>query len=262
MTTEIIPSGELKGIEGALAQMDQHSLSLDSLRARAVAVDVKDASSYEAAANILGEVKGIEKVGTAAMVPFDEIVKKVKDFLTQRKQRVTNACSEVRGILEGKMGEYTRRKEREDREREARERKELEERLAKENAATVKEARQEGELTKKQAEKALKEGAKQAAETAANATFKPTVGATAGVRRRVNYRAELLEHKGSKDGARQRFILAAFEEYTKLGKLGPLSAFLSVSENALAAKARELEDNEKMAAICPGTIRAWDERSF
>jgi hypothetical protein len=254
MTNELIPSGELKGIEAAIQSMDDYELQLVSLKARASEVQVTDETSYQSMAAVLNEVKAVEKLGAAAMSPFDVIVSRVKDFLQARKLRVKNTCEEVRGICNLRMGDYTRRKEREDREREARERKELEERLAKENAAVVKDAYKEGEMTKRQAQKAIAEGEKNAAAAAANAAFAPSVGPTAGVRRRINYKAQCTD--------REKFVRAAFEEWKKLGKPGPLASFLTVSDNKLAEFARDTQDNAKVEALCPGAVKAWDERSF
>lgn len=290
MSTEIIPSIELTGLESTLATMDGYEVKLASLKSRAKTLDVTDRSTYEAAANILGEVKGFDKVAVGAMAPYKQIVARVKDFLQSRELRVKNKVEELRGLLNAKMGDYVRKEEKERKAEEERVARETREKLAreaeekrkadevlaterrKERVAQIRTMLKRGEITKRQSEKLLREagateeadkaraaaeaeeGQKKAAEVASTVKVESNVKAAAGAVRRVNYKAECTN--------REAFLTAMCAEYVANGKLGPLAQYVVVSDQKLSEKARELKDVAKIEAICPGAVKASEDRTF
>jgi len=173
--TEIIPSTEMPQFNEALAKMDGLELELEPLSKEARELKITDKPSRERAGVLNAQFKDIQKTGDATLATYDAIVKRVKDFIQTRKLRVKNRAEEARGILMGKMGDWDRAEEAAARAEEERKKRELqatldrqaeEKRQADEQAARelrvsrVAEIRADlkaGKITKRQAEKLLRE---------------------------------------------------------------------------------------------------------
>jgi hypothetical protein len=110
MTNELIPANPLPlpGFELALANMDTLEHSIEPLAARAQALQVKDADSFAEAGQIIAQLKNLSKESEACMAPYKIKVRQVLDFLQTRFNRNKNRAEELHGILNKKMGDYSR----------------------------------------------------------------------------------------------------------------------------------------------------------
>ncbi len=119
---EIVPSNPivLDRWTDALSDMDKLELSANRLHDDARALIVTDAGSFARAGALIAEIKSNTAQSEACMEPFKLKVRRVLDFIQQRFNRNKNRGEEARGILNGKMGDYSR-KEREAAEKEQKE---------------------------------------------------------------------------------------------------------------------------------------------
>lgn len=270
---EVIPSSELPQFEQALGTMSDLETALEPVAVRARSIAVIDAVSFTEAGSLIAQAKAAQKTGDATMATYDAILKRVKDYVQTRKLRVKNKAEEIRAILEGKMGEYTRseeraaqaerdriaREQRQKLEREAEEKRRADEAAAKElRERRVTEIRQDladKKITKRQAEKFLREAgameealkaqaaadADEAKENAAKIADKvkvePNVPTVAGVVKRVNWKFRIVNPNAVK------------------------LQYLCPDEVKIGARVRELKDPKRAEAEIGG-IEVFEERTF
>lgn len=286
-----VPSLDLPEFSSALAKIDEYETLLAERTIDIHALQVTDQASYAKAANFVSELKGIDKAGEGVMAPYDTIVKRVQDFIRQRKRTISNRVEECRGILNSKMGEYTRREEAARKAEEERIRKETEERMKadaerkrkadeemaearrKQRVEDIRSMLKARQITKRQAEKMLREaGATEEADKAraaadaeaANESAKATaekisvgsnVPTSSGVVRRVNYSAACFDLGGYLG---EMFQAARQNDQQRFLHL---AAMVEVSDSKLSAKARELKDKAKMESLYP-YVKAEETRTF
>ena len=154
---EIVPSNPivLDRWTDALSDMDKFEQSAIVLHEKAKAIEVKDADSFAQAGALIAEIKSNTAQSEACMEPFKLKVRRVLDFIQQRFNRNKNRGEEARGILNVKMGDYSR----------------------KEHEATAKE------------EKQVNKGRK--AED--RVTVQPNLPKTSGVRNTTNYPIKIVD---------------------------------------------------------------------
>lgn len=200
--TAIIPAMDTKGLELALAELQQEALVLPELKAQADAMKVDTPQEYADAGALLLRVRSVRKVGAFKLGPFEEIVKRVAGFLKAERAKHESQVDAIDSILSDKMAAFKRR-EREAAAREAerenqRRRQEAQKRAEEDRKVREKEIekqRKAGELSKREAEAKKKEAAQEAAAQAADVkevTVDPNVPKMAGLKQRVNYKFEIL----------------------------------------------------------------------
>jgi hypothetical protein len=173
--TEIIPSTELPQFNEALAKMDNLELELEPLSKEARELKITDKPSRERAGIINAQFKAMDKTTEATMGRYDLIVDRVRDFIKTRKLRIKNRTQEGKEILRVKMGDWDRAEEtaaraEEDRkkrelqanlDRQAEEKRQADEQAARElrvrRVAEIRADLKAGKITKRQAEKLLRE---------------------------------------------------------------------------------------------------------
>jgi len=171
-TVEII---QAKPFNLALAKLEDQEDALEALKAKAQALKVFDKASFEKADELLKQTKRETNDAEETMDPFRTMLNRAKDFVLVRQRRVTNAAEIVRGILNAKMVEYSQKVERERKaeeerqqklkqaqlEREAEEKRRADAEAAKalkeRRVSEIREDLRNGKITKRQAEKLLRE---------------------------------------------------------------------------------------------------------
>jgi hypothetical protein len=88
-----------------LQVVESLTVQLVPLREKAKTIEVKfpDRESYQAIGGVLTEVRALRKQGEAHMSPFEVLVSRVQTFLRTARQKHTNACEEIEGIIRPKM---------------------------------------------------------------------------------------------------------------------------------------------------------------
>jgi hypothetical protein len=307
---ELIPSSQLPGFRESVATMAKLTQDLAPLQdeARKLApilqkCDLSDRASRQRAAEIIAAIKRIDGDGEDEMKPHKKVINSVRDYILQQCRRVTNRVEEIKGPLSAAMGEWDRAEERaaqaeRDRiarekqavlDREAEEKRRLDEEAAselrKKRVAEIRADLKDGKITKRQAEKLLKEAgaleeslkAKAAADEedakrdnkmeAATVEVKPNIPTVAGNVRRVNWSAECTDVSG--------FL----SEYVRCSVTAPEKAarmreMIEVSNKSLSAAARAHiktwagDDNprhnltkEQFEALYP-CVKAVEDRSY
>jgi hypothetical protein len=291
-TGEVIPAISPEAFGLAVKSMEDLSAQMDELQAKAKKLpkQFESKTQYDEAASLVVQKKSLVKLGEATMLPFVEAVKRVKTFIDQQKNIVANGGTILSGIVEPAMVEWDEREARATaaeqkrvrEEQEAKLKREAEEKAQKDREAAeelkqkriseIREDLKAKRITKRQAEKALREAGaleeaakaqiaadeeeqkSKAAETAAKTTVKPNTGPTPGLVRRTNFTAvcndeDLLMHR-------------VVGEYNSLGgKFGPLRDFVMANNVRIAEKARELKDDEEMEKRYP-FVKASHTKSF
>jgi hypothetical protein len=219
---------QAKPFNVALAVLEEQEDDLELLKKEALKIEVTDAISFTKAGELIAKLKETSNQAEATMDPFRIIVNKAKDFILQRQRRVTNLAELIRGVLTPKMAEWSakdarERKAEEDRqqkekkaqlEREAEEKRRADtvaaEELKKRRVSEIREDLRNGKITKRQAEKFLREAGAQeeadkaqaaadaedlknkATETAKQTTVKSGVPKVAGVVQRMNRKFKVV----------------------------------------------------------------------
>ena len=107
---QIIPSvSELSKIEAALPQLDQLESQIAGLEQRAQALEVTSAESMAEAGACIREIKSVRESAKATLRPFDLAISRVKDFLRERLQKITNRGELAHAICTKKMSDYDAR---------------------------------------------------------------------------------------------------------------------------------------------------------
>ena len=288
----IIPAIKPDAFGLAVAEMEKLDEQMEALEVRAKALPklFESKADYDRSAEIVAERKSLVKIAEATMAPFVEQIKAVDTFVKQQKNVVKNRAEAMRFYTDGPMGEWDDREKRAAAAEEKRKQDEKEAQLKRDNeikakadaeaAAALKEERisqiredlRKKKITKAEAAKLLKaaganeeaekariaaekdEADEKAKDEAAKLKVKPNTGAAAGVTRRTNYYAEckdenLLMHR------------IVGEYISNGGKFGPLVEFAMPNNQKIGAKAREIEDDQKMEELYP-FVRAWHQKTF
>ena len=259
-TTQVIPSTDLKGLEGALAELQQVASVLPKLKAKAEAFTIIDtADECKAAKVVLGDIRALRKIGGFKIDPFLGIVKQVGDFLRGERSGHKAKCDALDKPLTQKIRDYDDKetaraledqiRENEERTRKAREEADAKRRDDEAKAEADRKARQKeieaarkaGEVGKRESDRLKKEAAEKEqrdreqaareADAAAAAvkpvTVKPNIPTQAGVVIRRNWRFKIVDA-------------------TKIPR-----AFLIPDEQAIGAIVRANKNKTMSAADCP-----------
>jgi hypothetical protein len=276
----------------AVAEMEKldEQLAALELRAKALPKIFESKADYDRAAEIVAERKSIVKIAESVMAPYVEQIKTVKTFVDQQKNIVKNHAEEMKTYTDPAMGEWDSREERAAAAEQKRIQAEKEAQLKRDNeikaqkdaeaAAANKEKRiaeiredlRARKITKAEAAKLLKaagateeadkariaaekeEADAKAKEEAEKLKVKPNTGAVAGVTRRTNYYAECTDEN--------LLLHRVVGEYLSNGnKFGPLRDFVMANQQKIGAKARDIEDDDKMQELYP-FVRAWHQKTF
>ena len=142
-----------------LQTVENLTVQLPALRTKAWETQVKfpDREGYQAIGAVLTEVRGLKKQGEAHLSPFETLVSRVQTFLRTARQKHTNQCTEIEGIIIPKMKAWERA----------------------ETEATAKEQKQEDKRAEKTGQPA--------------GTVEHNIPATSGYRRSTLYRVEVTD---------------------------------------------------------------------
>jgi len=226
----------------SLTEMDQHETEATALFNKARALEVKDADSFAEAGKLIAELKHTTSASEACMEPYKLKVRKVLDFIQQRFNRNKNRAEEARGVLNMKMGDYSR-KEREAAEAEQRK---LNEEAQRRRDAELKAQVKAGEINKRKA-------AELAKEPTPEVRVQPNLPKTTGVRQTTNYPITIGDPK--------ELIRAMLKAYKKTDtkRVQFLAQFVVLNESELAGYAKKLKDPEQFNKEIPGvTCEARD----
>lgn len=120
-TMEIIPNGELKGIELALGEIDNDIALLPTLKEKAEAIKVVDQASFLEAGTLQTQTENIGgKDGGARLRSYFDITNTVINFLRNKRSTVQAKKQEIVDLLSKKRNEWAQ-KDREERAKEQRE---------------------------------------------------------------------------------------------------------------------------------------------
>jgi len=225
----------------SLTEMDQHETEATALFNKARALEVKDADSFAEAGNLIAELKHTTSASEACMEPYKLKVRKVLDFIQQRFNRNKNRAEEARGVLNMKMGDYSRKEKAAAEEEQRR----LNEEAQRKRDADLKAQVKTGEITKREAAEIAKEPAPEV-------RVQPSLPKTS-VRQTTNYPITIGDPK--------ELIRAMLKAYKKTDtkRVQFLSRFVVLNERELAAYAKELKDPEQFNKEIPGvTCEAKD----
>ena len=289
---EIIPAISPEAFQLAVESMDGLNEQLKELQVKADALPktFQSPADYAMAASLVAQKKSIIKLGDSTMTPYDELVKKVKTFITGQYNLLEATGNAVIDTVKPGMIEWDEREKRAAEAEQARIRAEKEAKLKRENEERAQKAADAAEELKKkriaeiradfkagkitlreskqrlaaagateeaaQAQIALdkEEADKKAVEAANKTTVKPRTQAVAGVVRRTNYGATCNDE----DLLMHRVV----GEYIQNGgKFGPLREFVMANNQKIGEKAREIKDDKKMEELYP-FVTATKEKTF
>lgn len=281
---EIIPSLELPELSSRLGDLDTIQSNVEAIERQIRAVPaINSREDYEKMASLVTELKSHDKLGTSTMAPLKVVVNRVRDFLLTREKRLSNKIEELRGLANGKMGEWTRKERLAAEAEQRRINEEVRKKAEADAAAKLKQEQEEakerkktaiadiqkrlksGEITKRVAAKLLKEinatqeadllRAEAEAEEIKNnpQTIKveTNIPKVSGIVRRKNYKAQVID------------VDAFIKEFVRRYAKGDLSLrkYVQIDEQAVSAFARETKDSKKVAETLP-FVKAWEEDTF
>jgi hypothetical protein len=289
---EVIPAISPEAFQLAVESMEKYNEDLTDIekRARALPQRFETKAQYDSATSLVSEKKSIDKLSESTMVPYEELTKKVKTFISAQKLVVKNHGEQILGVLTPAIFEWDEREKRQAAEDEQRRQKAREaelqreaEETARKNAEAATERKKQRvafinseyknkKITARQREKLLREaGALEDAECAriaadeedakakakdeaAKLKVKPRTGGGAGLRRHTNYKAECVDPDMFKSAMMIAHLKQDFKTFDRL------MACLEVSDQLLSAQAREIEDDEKFTALYPFTKATHEDK--
>src|SRR6266850_4088400 len=289
---QIIPQVDAKSLALALAELQDELACVPEWKARAERFVVDTAATYKAAGEFRATVRSQRKVPKFKLEPFQEVVDRARDFLKNKRKEAEEQFDAIDALLTAKMdGQATRERlaaEEEERrsnnEKRIREEKEAaERRRAQENQAEVErkqrereiaEAKKAGELKAAEAKKLQKEAEEKAArdkvaaaqqEADDKANFKPlevkpNLPTITGSRRHRNYYADYTNFDALLAAYVQTHathLIAA--EPSLLARRAFLRKFIMENQQELGKLARDTQDSDKVKALLPGMVKAWDK---
>lgn len=270
-TVEII---QAKPLNQALAKLEDQEERLAELKKEAIKLEVTDVASFTKAGELTAEIKRLSKDADTTMDPFDTIIKRAKEFILTRKRRVTNLGEEIRGVLTGKMSEYTTRVERERKaeeervqkakqaeiEREAEEKRRADaaaaEELKRRRVAEIRQDLKAGKITKRQAEKLLRDaGAEEEAQKAqAAADAEDLKNKAPEIAQQTTVKSEVPKVAGVVQRTNRKFRVVKPQE-VKLKYLKP-------DDVAIGEIVRDKKRTIEQVIAEVGGIEVWEEKTF
>jgi G3E family GTPase len=281
---ELVPQLDQQSLAVALSQLQDELSFVSQWKAKAESLEVSDARSFTVAGDFRSQVRAARKVPRFKLEPFEEVAKRVSQFLEGKRTEAEAQFDAIDLILSGKMDAQATRErmaaEAEQRrindekrireEKEAAERRREAEKQAeadrKQREKEIAEARKAGELNKRETEKALKETFERAQrdregaareEAEANANFKPVevkpnLPTIQGSRRHRNFRATFVNFPALLEAWRQA------RNQGSMDRAAYLSGFITADEQALNREARAVQDSRKLETMIPGIV-GFDE---
>jgi hypothetical protein len=278
---EVIPQISPEAFGLAVQSMEQLDAQMGELEVKAKALPkiFETKAQRDEAASLVSQKKSIVKLSESTMTPYTELIKKVKTFVDTQRNIVKNHGEIVSSLVEPAIVEWDEREKRaaeaEQRrlqaEREAKLKRENEEKAEKDRLAAeerkkervdqIREDLRNKKITKRQAEKFLREAGAgeeadkariaaereeadaKAAEDAAKIKVKPKTTPTAGLVRRTNYAAECTDEDA--------LLWAFVAECNKLGRFGDLRSFVMANNQKIGEKARDVKDDDEMMKLYP-----------
>jgi hypothetical protein len=280
---QIIPAISPEAFQLAVKSVEDLDAQLEEIekRARALPQRFQSKAEYDSAGAIAAETKSIDKLGDGVMLPYVELIKKVKTFVDQQKQALKNHSEQIRGVVAAPMFEWDDREtrlaaedeKRKQAEREAELKREAEE-TARKNAEAAAQRKKDRiafinseyrnkKITARQREKFLREAGalaeaecakiaadeedakERAKDEAAKLKVKARTGGVAGVRRHTIYKAECIDQDMYKAALEVAWTKKDFQSYERL------MACMEVSDQKLSEKARDIMDDAKMESLYP-----------
>lgn len=258
----------------ALAKLEGQEERLAEIKTQAMAMKVVDKDTFTKAGELIAELKKHDKDAEATTDPFDSIIKRAKEFILTRRRKVTNAAEEIRGVLTGKMAEYTSRVERERKAEEDRVQKakqatlerEAEQKrrddvaaaaeLKKRRIAEIREDLRNKKITKAQSAKLLREAGadEEAALAQASADADDAKAKAPEIAKETTVKSEVPKVAGVVQRTNRKFRVVKPQQ-VKLKYLVPdLVAIGEIARN------RKLTIEQVVAEV--GGIEVWEEKSF
>ena len=249
----------------AVPRMQAIHKGVEAIVAEVRTLEIKDHESRTKAGLLNTQLKGESKSAEATMTPYTLAADRVVKFLREMRQRTTNLCEQGKGILVEKMGRYDREEEQKaaaEKKRQqdiidAENKRIADEKLKADQAAAAELRRQKvldarrrlaaKDITKAEYARLLKEAGEEAEASKAQAeadaeyakehppqvSVRPNTPKVAGNIRRVNYSAECVDV--------DKFLLAFINSYGKDKELHlRLRECIVVSNQKLSEKARGL----------------------
>jgi len=199
----IIPPMELPNLQRVLVELEQEAVPLARWRDSAKSIEIKDATTYAEAGQLLAQVRSFKKIPGFKLGEYLAKARRVVDWLRTEENRHVNAAEEIDGILKGKMAEYKRKETAAAAEEERRineERRKVAEEKAEADRKTrekeIKQQQKSGEVSKREADKLRKEADQQAESdknNIAEVKVKPSVPTVSGVRMTTNWKFSILD---------------------------------------------------------------------
>lgn len=153
------------------------SARTETLADNAKAIKVTDHESRERAGVITANLKAETKNAEAIVTPFETPLKRVLEFIRQKRQKIANRCEEARGILSAKMSDYDRAEEA----KAAAERNRQQQAIDKETAKQAKQELKAGDIGKREY--------KERVQNTPQVNVAPAIPNVVGNVRRINYSA-------------------------------------------------------------------------
>lgn len=273
---QIIPKLDEKSLAVALADLQDELKVIPELTAKAEALKVTNAAEFAEAGALRADVRSRMKIPKFKTQPFEEVAKRVVDFLRGKRTEAELQFSTIDQAITAKMDAHARqerlaaeaeqRRINEERriaaEKEAAERRKEAEKQAEEDRKLrekqIEAARKAGEVGKRESDRLKKEAEEKAARDKAAAaveeslargqvqevTVKPNIPTVAGSRRRVTYQFEV---------ANDDALLDAW----KAGN-DSLRRFIMLDEQEIGRAVRDTKDCARSMIEIPG-IRVWED---
>jgi hypothetical protein len=281
---EIIPTLDQHSLSLALSELQDELGIVPEWADKALKLAVTNAGEYQAAGEFRAEVRSHKKVVRFKLDPFQEVAKRVTDFLKGKRTEAENRFDAIDNLITQKMNQQAEKERiaaeaeqrRVNEEKRIREEKEAAERRKameaqaeadrKQREKEIAEARKAGELNKRETEKALKETFERAqrdreaalreeAESKANfkpIEVKPDLPTIQGSRRHRNFRATFVNFHALLEAWRQA------RNQGSMDRAAYLSGFITGDDQALGREARAVQDSRKLETMIPGIV-GFDE---
>ena len=277
---QLIPKLDERSLSLALSELTDELKVIPDLKAKAAALKVTNAVEYAEAGALRADVRSRRKIPRFKLSPFQEVAKRVVDFLRTKHSEAEQAFDSIDIEITAKMDAHARqerlaaeaeqRRINEER-RVAAEKAAAEQRKAAEAQAEadrkqrekeIEAARKAGEVGKREAERLKKEAEEKAArekkaaaveqalakEQVETVTVKPNLPTIAGSRRRVTYQFEVVN-----DDA----LINAFA--TDIEKRILLRRFIQLNEQEVGRYIRDTKNVEEATKMLQGAVRVWED---
>jgi hypothetical protein len=281
---ELVPSVDQHSLSLALSELQDELAIVPEWADKAMKLAVTNAEEYKAAGEFRAQVRSHKKVVAFALAPFQEVAKRVADFLKGKRTEAENRFDAIDNLITQKMNQQAEKErlaaEAEQRrindekrireEKEAAERRKEAEKQAeadrKQREKEIAEARKAGEIKAAEAKRLQKEADEKAArdkeaaareQQEANASFKPVevkanIPVIAGSRRHRVYSATFTDFPALLEAWRQS------RNNGSMDRAAYLKRFIMGDEKELGREARDVQDSNQLVTMIPG-ISASDE---